>query len=368
MPKLRVLQITDTLNPGGQERVAVNFFNLLQQKGVQSYICTTRTKGLLVNNLQGKREPFCLGRKKRIEVKALFSLIKYIQEHQIDILHVHGTSLFIGVLASFFPPYPTVIWHDHFGGEPINPRPRWLYWFATRFVKGVISVSEPLSEWARDRLHVPAEKVWYVPNFIQSREKKEDISATLPGFPGQRITCVANLRREKDIFTLLDAMQLVVRKNPDAHLLLVGKEKKSEYLQELQQRTVALGLKDHVSFLGETDNVSRILKDSDVGVLSSIVEGFPLVLLEYGMAGLPVVATRVGQCPEILDEGLAGILVPSKAPEQLAQALLSLLESPSTCQELGQRLRSRVMQMYNPDQIVAKVLQVYSQSLNPQRI
>ena len=94
-------------------------------------------------------------------------------------------------------------------------------------------------------------------------------------------------------------------------------------------------------------------------VLSSADEGFPLALLEYGTAGLPTVATAVGQCAEVLDEGRAGILVPPGAPGQLAEALLALLQSPAQRTVLGKQLHQRVQAVYSPSHIVEQICQIY---------
>jgi glycosyltransferase involved in cell wall biosynthesis len=140
-------------------------------------------------------------------------------------------------------------------------------------------------------------------------------------------------------------MACVIGQAPTAHLLLVGAAIEPDYYELIQNEIAWQALDQHVSLLGERHDVSAILKKCDIGVLSSASEGLPLALLEYGMAGLPVVATHVGQCPEVLEEGQAGILVPSKSPDRLAEALLSLLQSPNRRDALGQQLH-RVCQVY----------------------
>ena len=151
----------------------------------------------------------------------------------------------------------------------------------------------------------------------------------LPGRVGARIVCVANFRAQKDHLTLLQALALVVQQVSEAHLLLVGASSDQDYFDLVRKEISRLGLNQNVSLLGERQDVSAILLGADIGVLSSVSEGLPLALLEYGMARLATVATAVGQCPEVLDEGRAGILVPPGAPNQLGEALLSLLESRS---------------------------------------
>src|ERR1019366_2381799 len=170
------------------------------------------------------------------------------------------------------------------------------------------------------RLHVPTERVWYIPNFVVPAPDSQP--PILPGARGARIVCVANLRPQKDHCTLLRAMALVVRRHPVAHLLLAGATKDPVCLDLVKTEISRLALDANVSLLGERHDVAAILQVCDIGVLSSASEGLPLALIEYGMAGLPAVATEVGQCPEVLDQGRAGMLVAPGAPKLLAEALL----------------------------------------------
>jgi glycosyltransferase involved in cell wall biosynthesis len=85
--------------------------------------------------------------------------------------------------------------------------------------------------------------------------------------------------------------------------------------------------------------------------------------LEYGRAGLAVVATQVGECAEILEEGEAGLLVTPSNPDSLARAFLRLLKSPALRTQLGERLNQRVKQNYSAETIVNQVCQVYEQIL-----
>ena len=89
-----------------------------------------------------------------------------------------------------------------------------------------------------------------------------------------------------------------------------------------------------------------------------------MALLEYGMAGLPVVATGVGQCAEVLDGGRAGISVPPSEPAKLAESLISLLESDELRRELGQKLRQRVLKLYSSDAVITEVCRMYEEVLN----
>jgi glycosyltransferase involved in cell wall biosynthesis len=124
-----------------------------------------------------------------------------------------------------------------------------------------------------------------------------------------------------------------------------------------------LQLDQNVSVLGEQKYVLPILRASDIGVLSSVVEGFPLALLEYGIAGLPAIATNVGQCAEVLDHGRAGILVPAESTDRLAAALLLLLRSPEQRSAFGRNFNRRVQEMYGPSSMTEQISQVYESVL-----
>ena len=362
MKPLGVMQIVDTLNAGGLERMAVNLANYLPPDCYRSHLCTTRTEGALAALLAPRVHRLRLARSGRFDRQAVQHLVEYVRAHDIRILHAHGSSLFIAAVATCCGARPAVVWHDHFGRYATEQRPAWLYWLAARRVAGVIAVNQPLAEWAQKRLRVARERVWYLPNFV-CEPAAETAAAGLPGQAGSRVVCVANLRPEKDHLNLLAAMRLVANEVPAAHLLLVGREDNAEYrdrvLQAMQQKELA----GRVTWLGPRADVSAVLRGCDIGVLSSVSEGLPLSLLEYGMHALPAVATRVGQCEEVLDEGRAGLLVPPAAPQTLAIALVQLLRSPAQRMRLGKAFHHRVRRQYSSGCVIREVCGIYQDLL-----
>jgi glycosyltransferase involved in cell wall biosynthesis len=367
MSHIGVMHMTDTLDAGGSERMAVNIANLMPRQEYEVHLCTTRRDGPLADFVARDVKLLHLNRKRRLDLRALWRLIDYIRRHQVQILHAHGTSLFTAALASLFPPHPAIVWHDHFGRYAVEDRPSWLYRLAARRVGGVIAVNQPLAEWARQQLRVPAHRVWYIPNFVCDL-KPTGKSPKLPGNRGQRIVCVANLRPQKDHVTLLRAMALTIQQMPKAHLLLVGEPSDVAYLKIIKEKLTQQGLERNVSLLGGRRDVSSILEGCDIGVLSSASEGLPLALIEYGMAGIPAVATRIGQCAEVLDEGRAGMLIPPAAPDKLSEVLLSLLRSPELRKGLGKRFRRRVKECYSAENSIRQIRDVYDTVLSSKRV
>jgi glycosyltransferase involved in cell wall biosynthesis len=303
------------------------------------FLGTTRREGALASEVLPDVGRLSLNRSRTLDLGALRRLAAFVRENGISIVHAHSSSLFLSALL----PGVRIVWHDHFGRE--EDRPAWLWGPPARRAAAVVAVSEDLARWSRERLRVEA---IYLPNFIP--EVLTGPVPNLPGTPGSRVVCVANLRAQKDHLTLLRAMARV-----DAHLLLAGADVEPAYAARVREEASALG--DRVTFLGSRSDVPDLLRGCDVGVLSSASEGFPLSLLEYGRAGLAAVATRVGQCPEVLDE--AGILVPPGDSGALAAALLTLLGDPARRKELGEQLCRRVRERYSAFAVMERLEAVY---------
>ncbi len=353
-----VMHVIDTLNAGGAERVAINICNLLPRDRYRSFLCNTRSDGGLADLVASDVGRLRLERKGRYDAKAVWHLVSFIKKHNIRLLHAHGTSLFIAAIASLCPPYPAIVWHVHFGRHAKENRKAWLYRLAGIRVKGIVAVSQPLAEWSGRRLRMARERVSYLPNFVSQAESSRK-AVDLPGRSPERIVCVANVRSEKDHLTLIKAMALVVRQAPNAHLLLVGATTDSKYVELVHREIKQNRLAQSVSILGHRHDVPGILRECDIAVLSSASEGFPLALIEYGVAKLPVVATSVGQCVEILDAGQAGILVPTHAPAELATGLLALINSPKLRETLGEEFQRRVKRLYNSDSGIRQICRLY---------
>jgi glycosyltransferase involved in cell wall biosynthesis len=360
--KVSVMHLIDTLDAGGAECVAVSMTNALVDSPYAPHLCTTRRDGPLADRLRPAVARLDLQRRRRLDLSAISRLVNYMRANDIRVLHAHSTSLFTAVLAAWHFPQARVIWHDHFGGL-IDRRAILPYRLLARRVSAVIAVNERLAAWSRQRLRLPSERVCYIPNFAAIEENAAGASE-LPGCPGKRIVCVANIREQKDHVTLIRAMAQVVREEPQSHLLLVGSLVNSVCVDQLRAEIAKAGLTQHVSLLGVRQDVRGVLESCDIGVLSSLSEGLPVALLEYGAAALPAVSTCVGQCSEVLDGGNAGLLVPAGSPDALASALLTLLSSPPERSRLGNLLRDRVRNHYSPQAVMSRVMQLYGAVAN----
>lgn len=135
------------------------------------------------------------------------------------------------------------------------------------------------------------------------------------------ICSVANFRREKDYYTLVSAVKLLEKQLDKFQMIIIGV---GDYLPVLSL-VKQLALQEKVSILGKRDSAIDYIAASDVFVLSSYYEGLPVVLMEAAACGVPVVATKVGGVPEIVENNKNGFLIDPRSPEKFAKALFNLL-------------------------------------------
>jgi glycosyltransferase involved in cell wall biosynthesis len=169
----------------------------------------------------------------------------------------------------------------------------------------------------------------------------------------QHLLFVGWIIPEKGIFDLLDAMVILVQTHPDVRLRLVGPlfDKDDAWKQAVAIR----GISNQVEFLGVISDRKKLIQELDAAsifVFPSHFEGFPVALLEAITMGLPCVGTSVGGIPDILDNGVAGILVKPKAPQELAEALHKLIADNNLREEISTRASERAIEVYSHSKFI----------------
>lgn len=366
MRPVDVLHLIDTLEIGGAERMAVNLVNQLPYDRFRAHLCTTRGEGPFAQDVGPMVPRLRLGRRWRFDLFAILKLVGYIRSNNIRILHAHGSALFLARVAAAVVPGVRVMWHNHYGLLESTDRPAWIYRWAVRNAAAVINVNAALASWARIRLGVPACRVWQLNNFVVL-SKGSGALPELPGLPHLRVVCVANLRPVKGHRDLLEALAMVSKRVPGVHLLLVGAAPDPEYRAVLDEDVRRLGLGSSISFLGQREDVQAILGQCSVAVLSSHHEGLPVALLEYGVAGLAVVATDAGECAEVLDGGNCGTIVEIGNPLAFALALERVLTDQALRLQLATGFRDRVDAHYSEREAIDQLCGIYETALGENR-
>jgi glycosyltransferase involved in cell wall biosynthesis len=172
------------------------------------------------------------------------------------------------------------------------------------------------------------------------------------------IGIVARLVPIKRHDDFLDAAARLQTRWPDARFLIVGDGERRAPLEAAARRH---GLADRVTFLGWRRDLDRIYADLDVVVLTSANEGSPVSLIEAMAAARPVVATRVGGVPDLVEHGVNGLLVPPGDPPAVADAITTLLADADRRRAMGNAGRKRVRDAHGVDRLVADVDRLYSE-------
>jgi L-malate glycosyltransferase len=171
------------------------------------------------------------------------------------------------------------------------------------------------------------------------------------------VTCVARLEPEKAIDDLIRAVAVLRPTYPRIALLIAGDGPEKNRLRDL---SVHLGLGDSVRLLGRRDDVGALLTSSDAFCLPSHYEGLPVSILEALAAGTPVVATKVGGIPGLLDDGETAVLVPPGDVTALSGALEKLLGDEVMRRRLAQAGRELVEQHYSIASVARQYAELYS--------
>lgn len=349
---MRILQLIDSLDAGGAERMAVNYANVLSEKIEFSALAVTRKEGFLKDQLQLGVGYVFLQKKSAFDIAALRSLIRYIKVNKIEYVHAHSTSVFFAFLARVLFPKFKIIWHDHYGkSEFLAQRKQWHLKLISPFLHGIISVNEKLEQWAKE--HLGFKKTLFLRNFSSSAPVIKEKLTPLKGQQGTRIVCLANLRPQKGHFFLLDIAGKIRESQPNWTFHLVGKDFNDPYSDNIRASIQEKGLSDNVYVYGSCKDVEAILSQCDIGILTSSSEGLPVALLEYATAGLPVVLTNVGEIPAIIRESQNGFLTPYNDQEQFAEKLLLLTADENLRKQIGAQLQRDVLREFSSKAIVS---------------
>jgi glycosyltransferase involved in cell wall biosynthesis len=334
-------QLVDTLAMGGTERMSVNIASAMLEAGWESHLLVSRRGGGLEINLDPGVHVHYLKKRAFFDVFAFIGILKLVLKYRPTVFHAHSTSIYWAVLVKIISEKFTLVWHDHFGlSDGLEKYPRKEILVLSRWVDLIVVVNEKLENYWRKLITQRSKDIRYIGNFPWLKLQEE------PKFEQFTFLNLANLRPQKDQLTLVKASKILVEENYDFKVLLVGERVVESWAIEVENLINTYQLSDYVQVIGPSSDVSNYLAKCSAGVLSSESEGLPVALLEYGLACLPVVCTKVGQCEEVLGFGEFGILVESGNFEELSEAMKKIIQNPDRSKSLGKSFQSHVLSNY----------------------
>lgn len=361
---MRILHLLSSSGYHGAERMAASLVRSLAARGIECHIGTLRSgPHSNVEILDAVRD--CGTQGVIIECRGRFDravpgrIRDYALSSGIDIIHSHKykTNLYARLASQGTQLRLMATCHNW-----VNSRPA-LYAYAVldkvvlRGFDAVVGVSQSVV----DQLgRAGGRHLACIPNGIDIARFQSDLShemarAHLGLPPGPIVGFVGRLSRLKDVSTLLRAFASLATPVPAALAIVGGGEER----EALEREAHALEITGCTHFLGERGDTASAYRAFDVLVLPSLVEASPLVVLEAMAAGTPVIATRVGAIPDVLDNGRCGYIVPTGNAPVLAERMAEVLADPVAQQRIRSAAATRVAEHYSLDAMTDQYVELY---------
>jgi glycosyltransferase involved in cell wall biosynthesis len=379
----RILYVITKANWGGAQRYVYDVANAAIEVGHDVFVACG-TQGELTTRLEQKGIPvFQIAGLDRdvapiADFKALFRLIRLIRTVQPGAVHANSSKAgLIAVLAARLTGVPHIIFTAH-GWAFNETRPIWqkaifaVFHLVTVWLSDdVICVSEAIK---KDASWMPfsEKKMGVIHHGIQLVELKEKNAARAQLSPHSSLVSsqtssgtaasplwigtLAELHPIKGLDVAIESFARIAPQFPHAALVLIGEGHERNRLVALAKK---LDLTDRIRFCGHVQHAPRYLSAFDVFLFPSRSEALGYAVLEAGNASLPVVASRVGGIPEIIEDGVSGLLVMPNDVDGFAIALSSLLAAPELRTKLGTALHQKVVADFSHEQMIRKTLAVY---------
>jgi glycosyltransferase involved in cell wall biosynthesis len=369
----KILLYTDTPQRGGAELQMFLLAKFLDKAKFEPILVCSNYQELdkWCTNFQGEGiKIYRLNVKSKHDPKHYFQLKKIIKEEKPDILHAHiwnpasGRYAYLVAKSTKIPLIITE--HDPFKLTPLKD---FFKRKALKYVSKIVAISNNNKKLLSQLYPEHKEKITVVHNGLditwwQSqllrftdedlRHIKEDIfhckENTLI------VTTVAELNDRKGIKYLIKAVPEVAKKYPNVKFIIIGDgPNKSDYEHLIKK----LDLENHVHLTGRQKEIPKLLKSSNIFLLPSIREGFGMVNLEAMITPLPIIATRAGGIPEVVEDGKTGILVNPGSSEELIKALEKLIPDVKLREKLSLAGHERVIQKFDARQMAVAYEKIY---------
>jgi glycosyltransferase involved in cell wall biosynthesis len=291
---------------------------------------------------------------------SVWGLARFLRARRIRLIHCFGFySNVLGVLAARLAGVPTVIASQRELGDIRPLLQRSVQALALRMADRVVVNSTAVAERLQRHRTIDPARMVMIPNGVDlTRFSSVPVRRSHP----ERLTvgALAVLRPEKGLADFVRAAALVHERVAGARFAVWGDGPERAPLERL---AATLGLNGAIEFRGSTAQPEVALRELDIFVLPSLTEAFSNGLLEAMATGLPVVATRVGGNPGLVDDGTTGLLVPPGDAGGLAKAIIRLSEDPRLADRLGATGRELVRARFGLDRMLAQVQALYEHAL-----
>lgn len=361
---INVLHIICSLPLGGAENQVVTLASALGSDRYTIHVCCLRREGVQANALRARGiQVVSLNMRLRYWPIAVYRLYRLIDQLKPQIVHTHLYEAGIwGGLVGKLAGVPVVVTTEHSIALP-KRRHLPLEPLVNHFTDKRIAVSEEIRQCYIKNHGVSPERIIIIPNAVDverfsglnSRNRLRTqlgVNASSP-----LVGTVARLVQPKRLDRLLEAARMVCDAVPQARFLIIGD---GPLREELEGQAMQLDLTpEYVRFLGNRLDIPELLSALDIFVLSSEMEGIPVALLEAMAASRPVVATRVGGIPQVIQDGYNGLLISPDDPAGLAKAILALTEDSTLRESVAREGYRTVEKRFSSTAVAQRIIELY---------
>jgi len=356
---MKVMQLLPALELGGTERGVVDLARAMKKEGHGTVVVSSG--GSLVAELQKMGIPHYGLPVHQKSLAGLFlveELVKIIQRERVDIIHGRSrVPAWLGWLAARKAGIPFITTcHGHYSTHLMS--------FVMAWGKRVIVASHAIGRRMIDEFHVPPDRIRLIPRGVDLSQFTFSFAKFEKHKGPLRIIHIGRFSPAKGQVDFLKAVHLLRSRLSNFEVWIVGSEGRGKHrYTDLMEKTIQqFGLETCVKILPPTRDVAGLLAQSDLLVLSSLIpEPFGRVIIEAGAVGTPVAATWLGGVPDIIDHNENGLLFPPKNIPAMAEAMFELLTDREKAKSFAVKLRKKVEEKFNLEQMVRKTLEVYQE-------
>jgi len=369
----KILHVLPDLNPGGAERLVAQLAVCMQSVADVSIVSLYDSNGSDIEQYLASHgvKVIFLGKKVGFDYRIILKLKRILDNARPDILHTHLYINGYTLLPAWTCGPPIMVHTIHSTAlKEMNPFLRMLQKISYSFGVNPVAISQALLPELKSTYRL--DNVPVIPNGIDiktysSQNKDRVLIRNTIGLNESDTVfiCVANLTEPKNHGLLFKAFSLVTNDYKDVQLLIVGDGK---LRADLEEQVNSLQIGNQVKFLGMRNDIPDLLHASDAFVLASNYEGNPLSLLEAMVSGKPVICTRVGGIPDLVNDSVEGFLVDKNNASALASAMKRLIVDPELRLSMAHRATTRAINQYDIRITANEYIKLYNRLMSAKGI
>ena len=370
MPPAPVLYLIHSLGHGGSERQLASLARTLDRTKFTPHVASV-IGGFRADEMSRDGIPVWnvpLHSYFGVDVwQAVRQVCTYIRRHGIVLVHTFDYSLTpLGVVAGRLCPGVRVLSSQRCSMELLPPRYRYMALIAHAFADGIVVNCEELRRHLHEDYKFRASRIQVCWNGIDPCEFRRRPEKRLEEVRDAELVIgtVGVLRPEKNLAHLIEAFQRVRQGNARIKLLIIGSGPEEQSLRGLAAR---LGVTPQCVFLPSTADVTSALSSIDIFVHPSLSEGLPNAVMEAMACGCTVLATRVGGCPELIEDGVHGMLVRPGNLDSLVSALRAVVAAPELRCRLASAAAARIRERFSIEASARRMEGIYEWQMNHQQ-